>query len=94
MYAADIGMRNLAGDAYLVIKARRRAIVVGQRFGQKCQSDGLAGREVSSFVYITHDTNALAAPGNRERDERLCRRDSPPACRIIEDTNLPCDLSH
>ena len=52
--AANVGMRNAAGDADFVAKALEQSLIAGGRFGQELERDGLAEREVVGAIDFAH----------------------------------------
>ena len=52
--AADIGMRDLAGDADFAVKALQQVLVLRGFLGQELQRHGLAQREVGGAIDFAH----------------------------------------
>jgi hypothetical protein len=56
--AAHGGMGDLAGRAHLVVETVEAAGVVGERFGQELQGDGLAQPQVVRAIDLAHTAAA------------------------------------
>jgi len=54
VHAADIGMRDLAGDADLIVETREDAFIAGCDFREKLEGDGLAEGEVCGAIDFAH----------------------------------------
>ena len=61
VYAAHVGVRDLAGDAYLVVEARQRAIVARSGFRQELERHGLAQGQIGGAVHLAHAAAAQQA---------------------------------
>ena len=74
-HAADVGMRNQAGDADLAVEALEQPRIARRLFGEELERDRLPEREIGGAVDFAHaaapeqSENAVAAAQQRARQE-------------------------
>ena len=56
--AADVGMRDLAGDADFVVEAGKRALIPRDGFGEELEGDGLTQLQVGGAIDFPHSASA------------------------------------